>query len=101
MTWAGSFTITDTKTANYQAKNGEMVPVNTSGGSFAVTAPLNLGQSTSFGIIMDHQDNPVTLIFAEPAEVPTADKTPHILTFDVVVNGSLYFVFNGTDWLIV
>ena len=102
-TWCGQFIITDTKTANFQASNGELIPCDTSGGSFTVTAPVGptFGISSAFGIKMDHQKNPVTLLFTELCEQPTAQVSPKIFTFDVVINGVLYLAFNGTEWLVV
>ncbi len=102
-TWAGQFTITNTKTANYQAINAELIPCDTSGGSFTISAPVGpaFGISTAFGIKMDHQKNPITLLFTELCEQPTAQVSPKILMFDIVINGVLYVAFNGTEWLVV
>jgi len=102
-TWAGSFVITETKTANYQAISGDLIPCDTSGGSFTVSAPVGpaFGISTAFGIKMDHQENPIILLFTEVCEQPTAAVAPKVLTFTVVINGVLYVAFNGTEWLVV
>ena len=100
MTWAGSFTLTEEKTANYQAKNGEVVPVNTSGGSWTLSAPLNLGRSTSFGLIMIDQVNILTILVAELVQQPVR-KLPNVTTFDVLIDGALYFVYDGAVWRLV
>ena len=101
--WAGSFELTDAKTADYQAANAQIVRCDTSGGTFVVSAPLLafLGEQASFGIHMDDQDNPVTILALDVMAQPTAQSVPKLLTFDVIIDGVLYFVFTGTEWLIL
>jgi len=100
--WAGSFELTDTKTANYQCKNAEIVPVDTSGGTFIVSAPLiaALGQSASFGVQMQDQKNPITIFALESMAQPRIGL-PAVASFDILFDGCLYWCFNGTDWFLI
>lgn len=100
-TWAGGFEVTPIKTADYQATNAQVVPCDTSGGSFKITAPpTTLGISTSFGVAMFNQPNPIEIEAAEPIQPPRIDAPVQNDSFFAQFNGQLYFVFTGTDWIL-
>lgn len=102
-TWFGSATYTsDVKTANYQAVNGEIVLVDTLGGSFTVTAPIDPEQNTSFGIHFTTQSiNKLTITCAAfPFELginvtATVFKVPSERGF------TLFWAWHPSDWTLI
>jgi hypothetical protein len=92
-------TTTEIKTANYTAKNGELVPCNTSSGSFTVTTPTN----GSFTVIDVIGTSPVTGFGINSLTIVSTSGTVMGGASLVLDTGAISpeFLLIGTDWRII
>lgn len=89
-----------TVTANHTALVGQIVIIDTSGGTFTVTAPFTHVPNDRFTVLMVNQSTPVTLAATDPLEQPVANAAK-VTSLSILFNGALEFLFDGTNWILI
>lgn len=90
--------MTDTKTAAYSAKIGELVLCNPTGGGFTVTLPTAVSNNGLFVVVKNNSASTNTItVDGEGSETIDGSANATITT----ARGRMWVVSNGAGWVIV